>query len=592
MRAVSGLGVLLILTSGSLVYYRVPVAQYLIDHAALQAKIPNFQIRVSEISLDEIIVEELVAGTAEEFSSDKVQLNFDIIDLWQGGILEVNIDGLVLALDVTGAKPLLGSLDVLFGEGGGDATGPMPTLPFQPELHLTNSALNIMAEPGVIHLPLAAEVIGSSEDNLQGWVSFDGGTLGEREPEEFYLGLIFSPSDLQFDWDIDWMEIGIKGGGSASFFLDDPGLSWNVYGDVAGNLPVGFIRNSVPEIKNVSGEIKLDGTGSIKVSGPMPDRWRTAIGPILKGLKTATVNLSVETQTKIGLAGGMLIEGDVPLKIQQHGKETLLKLTRNATYSVVNLGSDRSLLPEIGNLLGEEVTGELLKDGTDFSLSLDGERPYSGKLSGKVKGQTEADLEYVGEASGNLAEDFTAIEKIQGKLSLLAKNVVLPEIKVSKARISASTSHEANEGWEGDWSTNLEGAEFPSLIARGKGHLKVSDATLGANYHLIENTLALDKGHGSIIISSLRIPKKIKTSNAVAIDVKGFESSLNLSSSHDSSPVLQNVTARAEVKALKGELVAEDQTISLSTIGVIITGEVDGNWRLKSTIEALLRFVE
>ncbi len=583
-RVALGLGLVITLVGILLVNYRVSIAQYLLDQAALQAKIPSFKGRIVEISHEQIILEELAAGIVKEVSLNKLQLDFDLLELWRGGSLDINADGLKVSLDVTGQKPLLGSLDALFSGEGEGAAKSMSALPFQPEVNLTNSVLNITAEPGLIVLPIAAEILGSSENTLQGWISFDGGKLGDHEPEEFYLSMIFSPSDLQIDWDIDWLEIGFKGEGAASFFLNEPGLSWNVYGDITGNLPVALLGSSIAEVKEIRGDIKLDGTGEISILGPVPDKWRSAVAPLLSGLKTATADLSVEVHAKALFHTGASIEGSIPLNIKQSDQNTQLSLNRNAHYLISGVDVDEALPSVLPVLLGGGVTGEFYQEGTEVSLSLAEERTYSGKLSGKVNGQTNFDLQYKGDFSGNLGKETNSLESTQGKLELIASNIELPEVVIGEARFEIGTSNHRGEGWNGDWKSALKNVVVPTGSSGAKGHLKVSHSTVDGKYRLNEKQLTIQDSTGNIQISSVLLPEVIEVKKPFSFEIQKLESALDLPVSDQSTITVSEISASTVIKALNVHLIEDGRDISVSRMKIDLLGEIDQNWKLKTTI--------
>lgn len=587
-KIILGLGFILILAGGLLAVYRISIAQYFLEQVAQQAKIPHFKAQVVDISYNKISLEKLAAGEAAEFSLGSLQLNFDLVELWRGGALEVNIDRLKLSLDVTGKKPLLGSLDVLLsGEGDGEASA-MPTLPFQPEVHLTNSELNITAEPGLIHLPLAAEAIGTSEDNIQGWISFEGGKLGDSEPEGFSLSMIFSSSDLQLDWDINWQEIGFEGEGAASLFLDDPGLNWNVFGNITGSLPVAFLGKNAPAVKTINGEIKLDGVGEVRVSGPVPERWRLAVGPLLTGLNTATADLSVDTQTRILLHTGVSIESNIPLNIKQKGEETRLRLYQDAVYSVVGLEADQSLPPEIHDLLGNQISGEVLKEGTKLSFRLMDEHPYTGEVSGRAKGQTGFELSYNGAVSGHVDQGLGLLSGTKGELELVASNIALPQIKAAEISFQVGALYNNLEGWNGDWKSTFKGLIVPQQGDGSKKYVKASSRGFEGKYQLNENVLSVAEGHGNILVSSLFLPGKLEATSPVSISVQRFGSTLVLPSLANDRVTLKEMNAKASVETLKVNLIEAKQKISFARLEAGLTGGSDNVWRVKSTIKEAL----
>ncbi|MEH6629763.1 MAG: YdbH domain-containing protein [Halopseudomonas aestusnigri] len=587
-KIVLGLGLVVILAGGLVAVYRISIAQYFLEQVAQQAKVPHFKAQIVDISYNKISLEELAAGDAAEFSLGSLQLNFDLIELWRGGVLEVNIDRLKLSLDVTGNKPLLGSLGALLsGEGDGVARA-MPTLPFQPQVHLTNSELNITAEPGLIYLPLAAEVIGTSEDNVQGWVSFEGGKLGDSEPEEFSLSMIFSSSDLQLDWDINWQEIGFEGEGAASLFLDDPGLNWNIFGNIAGSLPVAFLGKNAPAVKSINGEIKLDGVGEISVFGAVPKRWRSAIEPLLIGLNSATADLSVETQTRILLHNGVLIESNIPLEIMQKGEKTLIGLYQDAVYSVVGLEADQSLSPEIRSLLGTEFSGEVLKDGTSVSFQLTDEQPYTGEISGKAEGQTGFDLEYKGAVSGYVDQGLSFLNGTQGTLELVASKIALPQVNAAEVSINVDALYDNLEGWKGGWKSAFRDLIVEQQGVRSKEYLQASSRGIEGRYRLNENVLSVAEGHGNILVSSLFLPEKLEATSPISVDVERFDTTIELPSSANDAVILKELNVNASVEALNVHLIEARQKVSAMGLQAGLAGGSDDVWRVKAAIREVI----
>ncbi|WP_299374973.1 hypothetical protein, partial [uncultured Kiloniella sp.] len=370
-------GAVMLLIGGTVIYYRLPLAQYLLDQTADNLALPGFAAKVSEVSHREIIIENVIVGDEREITLDHLALTYDLIDLWHGGELAVDLDGLSLSIDVTGQRPVFGSLDGLFvGGGETEAQSSLPILPFRPALKINNSMLQVMTDLGAAQLPFAVEIRGQSEDNVQGWVSFEGGYLADYEPEELYLGAIFSSSDLQIDWDIKWQKVGVSGEGAASFFLDDPGLNWNVFGDITGNIPKAFLPSDVVRTRV---KVKLDGVGQIDLGASQPSTWREAISPLVLNLEQATAGLTSDVWAEGQLASGVKFDGQIPLKLMQKGPETKIGLGDLGQFNVTNLSADDTIPPEIKQMFGSSLSGEIDPAETELTFTMNNERPVAGR---------------------------------------------------------------------------------------------------------------------------------------------------------------------------------------------------------------------
>ncbi|MFD2204573.1 YdbH domain-containing protein [Kiloniella antarctica] len=579
----------LFLLGSALIFYRIPIAQYLVEYVAQQTRIPNFKIKVTNVSYDTFALEDLTAGDAAEFSLESLQLNFDLFDLWRGGVLKVNIDRLKLSLDVTGKRPLLGSLDILFSDGEGAEPTVLSVLPFRPELHLTNSEVNIKGEQGLIYLPLAAEIIGTSEDDVQGWLSFEGGKLGDREPEEFYLGAIFSSSDLQLDWDVNWRELGFEGEGAASLFLDGPGLSWNVFGGIKGSVPAVFLGDHAADVKMLEGEVKLDGVGEINIVDKSPKKWRTAIGPLLENLNRSTADLSLEIQTRALLHSGVSLESNLPLRIKQAGLDTHLGFNRDVRYEISGLQGDQSLPSELGDLLGNGVSGQFFKDQSELSLQLSAGRPYSLKLNGKAKGQEGIDLSYQGDVSGEVGLGENLLNGLQGNFELTASEITMSGVKADKAQLQLNTIHNGSNGWVGKWQGEVKGARVEQKNNGTINVLKVSSGLLDGAYQLDSNSLMVEARKGNALLSSLSLPGQMEISSAVSLLVQKFNTTLLLPSPTVEAASLKKIDTKITVKDLSAQLGKANKRISLAAIELELNGNDKAGWRMKSTIgEALI----
>ncbi|KLN62500.1 hypothetical protein WH96_03155 [Kiloniella spongiae] len=579
-------GAVMLLIIGSAIYYRLPLAQYLLDQVADNLALPGFSAEVSEVSHREVIIQNVVVGIESEVTLDRLVLSYDLMDLWQGGELAIGLDRLLLSLDVTGQGPVLGSLGSLFGSDGQTETqSSLPVLPFRPALKINNSSLQIMTDLGAAQLPFAVEVKGHSEDDVQGWISFEGGRLADYEPEEFYLGAIFSSSDLQIDWDIKWQKAGLSGEGAASFFLDDPGLNWNVFGDIIGNIPKAFLP---ADIEHTGMKVNLDGVGQIDVGEVQPSKWREAINPLMLHFGQATVNLIANIGVEGQLVSGTRFDGQIPLTFMQKGPETKIGLNEVGQFNLTNWTADEIIPPVIKQMFGPSLSGQINPAETAITFLLNDEQPVAGKIGVKLRGETPIEITSLMKATGSISQGYDQIQLENGTLDLRGKALELVGHKISDGSLTAAVSKDTSEGWHGEWTVKTENVDNTQSKQHADYLIKVSEGTAQGSFSLDKDRLILKGDGGQVELAKFEVPGVIRTQAKEVFSFKNLESELQLlPDTAENAVELRGVSADFSVKAVKFNLIKENKDIIVSNFLSSLRGREGGKWHIGTTISEI-----
>ena len=171
---------LLVLLSGTAVLLRTAIAEQIAIALLERRGVAAPALRVAELGVSRIRIEELALGTAKELTAAQIQADYDLGGLIAGdgpeAIAQVTIAGVTARIDLTGETPMLGSLQPLIEAGEADErTGPSDVL--LPKILL--SELRVEAEtplgamtatasgeagssgPGAVTLDLATTVEGA-----------------------------------------------------------------------------------------------------------------------------------------------------------------------------------------------------------------------------------------------------------------------------------------------------------------------------------------------------------------------------------------------------------------------------------------------
>lgn len=136
---------------------------YVLRHSLLEAfinihlhkqGIPVQSISARDVSFKAFLLQDLVAGTEEELRVDKILVSWNLTDLLAGKPVSIEISGLQLALDLSGERPLLGSLPPVIssaGEGAG-------TLSWLSALVLRDSAIHLHSTAGDFTMTLSGGI--------------------------------------------------------------------------------------------------------------------------------------------------------------------------------------------------------------------------------------------------------------------------------------------------------------------------------------------------------------------------------------------------------------------------------------------------
>lgn len=136
---------------------------YVLRHSLLEAfinihlhkqGIPVQSISARDVSFKAFLLQDLVAGTEEKLRVGKILVSWNLTDLLAGKPVSIEISGLQLALDLSGERPLLGSLPPVIssaGEGAG-------TLSWLSALALRDSTIHLHSAAGDFTMTLSGGI--------------------------------------------------------------------------------------------------------------------------------------------------------------------------------------------------------------------------------------------------------------------------------------------------------------------------------------------------------------------------------------------------------------------------------------------------
>ncbi|HID45907.1 MAG TPA: hypothetical protein EYP34_09145, partial [Chromatiaceae bacterium] len=108
---------LLFLAGLGLYLFRQPILDALIDNQLTQLGVPH-SLTVEQVSLNGLVLRNLSLGEKNELRSEEIHIGWTLKDLLKGKLQTIEISGLQLLLDLSGEKPLLGSLQKLIKDEG------------------------------------------------------------------------------------------------------------------------------------------------------------------------------------------------------------------------------------------------------------------------------------------------------------------------------------------------------------------------------------------------------------------------------------------------------------------------------------------
>ncbi|MCO6426928.1 YdbH domain-containing protein [Nitrosomonas communis] len=144
---------LAIITGMGLYLFRAPLLASLISYQLREQNIPLQSLSVVEISLDGLLLHDLTIGTANELHVDTIHVSWHLRDLLAGMIGSVQVSGLQIALDLSGERPPLGSLQPLLSANGGNSHAII-----LPAIALRDSAIHARSAWGDIVIALAGDI--------------------------------------------------------------------------------------------------------------------------------------------------------------------------------------------------------------------------------------------------------------------------------------------------------------------------------------------------------------------------------------------------------------------------------------------------
>ncbi|WP_176754368.1 YdbH domain-containing protein [Nitrosomonas sp. Nm132] len=152
---------LAIITGIGLYIFRVPLIASLISYQLREQNIPMPSLSVVDISLNSLLLRDLTIGTAKELHADKIHVSWHLRDLLAGTVDSVEMSGLHMALDLSGERPPLGSLQPLLSSAG-ENSSPIRL----PAISFRDSAIHVRSAWGDAVIALTGNLDQTRSDTL------------------------------------------------------------------------------------------------------------------------------------------------------------------------------------------------------------------------------------------------------------------------------------------------------------------------------------------------------------------------------------------------------------------------------------------
>ncbi len=115
----------LVFLASILYFSRYALLETLLIHQLQAKNVPLQSFTIRNISLNQVLIQDLSLGTHEELQIDQIDINWNLIDLLKGKLDVVSLKGITIWLDFSGQQPVLGSLHPLLDSPSSDKNGPV-----------------------------------------------------------------------------------------------------------------------------------------------------------------------------------------------------------------------------------------------------------------------------------------------------------------------------------------------------------------------------------------------------------------------------------------------------------------------------------
>lgn len=425
---------LVVIAGMGLYVFRHSLLETLIHDQLRKQGIPVQSISVLDVSLNTLLLHNLMVGTGKELRVNSIRVTWDLMDLLAGKSVSVEISGLQVALDLSGERLPLGSLQSMISSTGEDSG----TLLWLPAFSLRDSTIHLHSALGDLSIALSGDVDQSqsgiqtirlsagisgqtkgilvatldAQGNMQGKITVSEGMLNlpEAKISNFTGEATFSlaamrPQHIHAEFMLSGMHL--------------PGKDWvgTVSEQTGKSVPPFTLRDMTVDQITFKGDIH----GS-------PDSWtgKFDLGVAGGQLTAGTLNIqrafvSLPMQVNFN-------QGTWRLGLRNPGRIELGKIDSIETLSFPNpLGFS---IPQadfewVKNLQGLVLKHEVLVTPTNFTLLAEQEKspPIKAQIqSGKIA------------LSGTLGTD----EKYQGQVVIKDATFFLPQSHLQLKHISAT----------------------------------------------------------------------------------------------------------------------------------------------------------
>lgn len=334
------------------VVYRAAAFETLLT-AALRAKgVPAPRLTVSTVGWRAIGLADVSLGRAGEVTARRARLDYTLSGLLAGRLERVAVDGLTVALDLTGDAPLLGSLQPLLsdGTGGGGNTAPLPPLA------LTDVRLDAQTSAGVVRASGDGQIQVTGEGDREADVTLREIAVGGKAVASGRLSVRLAAARADATVELRALAGGATATATASAenLQEAPRWRFDLSAEAQADAPL-WAALALPAPQ--SGRVGITATGAGQAPPPprQPAPAIDRLARLLTSQATGVIDLSI---------------ADVSLPERVLGLDTRARLTVTATAGAVALG-----LPEDATVAAGSVSPPFLQ-----RLGLPGEIADRGSL--------------------------------------------------------------------------------------------------------------------------------------------------------------------------------------------------------------------
>lgn len=385
---------------------RQEVAEFAIARA-LAARGLEGRVEVSRLDLAGI---ELSGLEIADLRARRVLATYRLRDLMAGRIARVDIEGLQMRLDLTGAGPPLGELQKLLGKGapdeGAGAGGPDPAS--LPDFHLRDARLELVTARGLVtaSLDAAFAAAGAGRQALELTLDLEGaGAELAGELRANFVGL--APQSL----DANFRLLLPEHGGRADVTLatgqaaTGPRARVSLSGEVDGTVARLFAPAS--DAWPGFGRISFTGDGQIDLAGSAPALGEgSALAAWLgRAAMELTLTLALRDGSLQGVATGADLDAVLRLSRREGRSELALSEAARLRIGAIDAQAIEAsgLPPALARTLSREITLaiEPRSAAPAFALGLEAHRSADADLTFRLDAGKPGELAIAGTLAGH-----------------------------------------------------------------------------------------------------------------------------------------------------------------------------------------------